>query len=424
MKRKIAVVGLGYVGLPLAVAFSSKHDVVGFDINGAKIDAYRKGEDPTNELGPGAVRACAVDFTTDAAKIMGAEVVIVATPTPVDAYNNPDLTLLAAASRTVGRNLERGAVVVYESTVYPGVTEEYCAPILEKESGLRCGVDFKIGYSPERINPGDKEHRLENILKIVSACDEDALELIAETYASVIKAGVYKASSIKVAEAAKVIENAQRDINIAFVNELSIIFDRMGIDTREVLTAAGTKWNFLEFYPGLVGGHCISVDPYYLAYKANALGYNPEVILSGRRINDRMGEYVAGKAIKLMANGNVHINGADVLILGVTFKEDVPDVRNSRVFDIADGLREYGVNVSLADPHGDSCEIEREYGYQLSQSPPKADALVLAVDHREYRDLTPDQIRDFLKPGAKIVIDVKGTLNEENMRRDFTYWRL
>ncbi|MFV0400691.1 MAG: nucleotide sugar dehydrogenase [Oscillospiraceae bacterium] len=423
-KKTIAVVGLGYVGLPLAAAFSKKYRVIGFDINSDKIEAYRRGEDPTNELGPEALSECIIEFTDDEKLLADAKFIVVATPTPVDRHHNPDLTPVTSAAKTVGRNLTEGAVVVFESTVYPGVTEQHCVPILERESGLAYGSQFKVGYSPERINPGDKVHRLETIVKVVAGCDEESLDLIADTYGSIIDAGVYRASSIMVAEAAKAIENAQRDINIAFVNELALIFDRMNIDTREVLEAAGTKWNFLQFSPGLVGGHCIGVDPYYLAYKANELGYNPEVILAGRRINDYMGEHIANRAIQMMSRYDVHIKGADVVILGATFKENVPDVRNSKVFDIADSLREYGVNIWMCDPCADSAEVEEEYGYTLCEVPPKADAIILAVNHDEYRTLTAGDLRNLLKPERNILMDVKGVLDKVEMERQFIYWRL
>lgn len=423
-KMTIAVVGLGYVGLPLAAAFSKKYRVIGFDINSEKIEAYRRGEDPTNELGSEALAECRIEFTDDEKLLAEAKFIVVATPTPVDKHHNPDLTPVTSAAKTVGRNLTEGAVVVFESTVYPGVTEQHCVPILEQESGLAYGRQFKVGYSPERINPGDKVHRLETIVKVVAGCDEESLDLIADTYGSIIDAGVYRASSIMVAEAAKAIENAQRDINIAFVNELALIFDRMNIDTREVLEAAGTKWNFLQFSPGLVGGHCIGVDPYYLAYKANELGYNPEVILAGRRINDYMGEHIASRAIQMMSRYDVHIKGADVVILGATFKENVPDVRNSKVFDIADSLKEYGVNIWMCDPCADSAEVEEEYGYTLCEVPPKADAIILAVNHDEYRTLTAGDLRNLLKPERNILMDVKGVLDKVEMEHQFIYWRL
>ena len=342
-ETKLSVIGLGYVGLPIAAAFSKKVPVIGFDTNQKKIEVYRQGEDPTREVGDEAVRNCSVDFTGDEKRLGEARFHIVTVPTPVRRDKTPDLSLVKAASRILGRNLKKGSVVVYESTVYPGVTEEICLPILEKTSGLKCGRDFKIGYSPERINPGDKVHRLENIVKIVSGMDAETLDTVAEVYSMVVEAGVHRAESIRVAEAAKVIENSQRDINIAFMNELSIMFNRMGIDTKAVLEAAGTKWNFMEFTPGLVGGHCIGVDPYYLTHKAEMLGYKSQVILSGRRINDSMGCYVAENAVKQLIKKDVTIPQARVGILGFTFKENCPDSRNTKVMDIIRELREYGI---------------------------------------------------------------------------------
>jgi UDP-N-acetyl-D-galactosamine dehydrogenase len=342
-KEKISLIGLGYVGMPIAVSFSRKVDVIGFDVNQAKIDLYKSGVDPTKEVGDEAIAACTVDFTADETRLKEAKFHIVAVPTPVNVDHTPDLSPVIGASTILGRNLTKGSIVVFESTVYPGVTEEICIPILEKESGLRCGVDFKVGYSPERINPGDKVHRLETIVKVVSGMDEESLDIIAKVYELVVEAGVHRAESIKVAEAAKVIENSQRDINIAFMNELSIIFNKMNIDTKAVLEAAGTKWNFLNFFPGLVGGHCIGVDPYYLTYRAEQMGYHSQIILSGRRINDDMGKYVAENTVKKMIQANKPIKGANVAILGITFKEDCPDSRNTRVIDI---INEYQCSCS------------------------------------------------------------------------------
>ena len=349
-EEKISLVGLGYVGMPIAVAFAKKVDVIGFDVNKEKIELYKNGIDPTKEVGNEVIKNTTVEFTSDEARLREAKFHIVAVPTPVKDDHTPDLTPVESASRTLGRNLTKGSIVVFESTVYPGVTEDICVPILEKESGLKCGVDFKVGYSPERINPGDKVHRLETIIKVVSGQDEETLDIVAKVYELVVEAGVYKAASIKVAEAAKVIENSQRDINIAFMNELSIIFNKMGIDTKAVLEAAGTKWNFLNFSPGLVGGHCIGVDPYYLTYKAEQMGYHSQIILSGRKINDDMGKYVAESTVKKMIKANKQINGAKVAIFGVTFKENCPDVRNTKVVDVIKELEEYGVEVKVVDP--------------------------------------------------------------------------
>ena len=353
-KESLSLVGLGYVGMPIAVAFAKKINVIGFDLNKEKIDLYKSGVDPTREVGDEAIKATAVQFTANEEDLRKARFHIVAVPTPVYEDHTPDLTPVEGASRILGRNLTKGSVVVFESTVYPGVTEDVCVPILEKESGLKCGVDFKVGYSPERINPGDKVHRLETITKIVSGMDEETLELVAKVYELVVAAGVHRAPCIKVAEAAKVIENSQRDVNIAFMNELSIIFNKMGIDTKSVLEAAGTKWNFLKFTPGLVGGHCIGVDPYYLTYKAEDLGYHSQIILSGRRINDSMGKYVAENCIKTLIKVDKHVKNARVAILGFTFKENCPDTRNSKVFDIVKELREYGIEPVIADPIADA----------------------------------------------------------------------
>ena len=367
-KEKISLVGLGYVGMPIAVAFSKRVDVIGYDLNEKKIELYKSGIDPTNEVGNEAIRNCTVEFTADEKKLREAKFHIVAVPTPVNPDHTPDLTPVEGASRILGRNLTKGSIVVYESTVYPGVTEEICIPILEKESGLKCGEDFKVGYSPERINPGDKVHRLETITKIVSGMDEQTLDEVAEVYKLVVEAGVYKAESIKVAEAAKVIENSQRDINIAFMNELSIIFNKMGIDTKSVLEAAGTKWNFLDFRPGLVGGHCIGVDPYYLTYKAEQMGYHSQIILSGRRINDDMGKYVAENLVKNLIKEDKSVKNARVAILGFTFKENCPDTRNTKVIDIVNELKEYGIQPVIADPQADEDEAKRLYGVQFADT--------------------------------------------------------
>lgn len=428
-EEKLSLVGLGYVGMPIAVAFSKKINVVGFDLNQKKIELYQSGIDPTKEVGDEAIKACTVDFTCDETKLQEAKFHIVAVPTPVNPDHTPDLTPVEGASRVLGRNLTKGSVVVFESTVYPGVTEDICVPILEKESGLKCGVDFKIGYSPERINPGDKVHRLETITKIVSGMDEETLETIAKVYELVVEAGVYRAQSIKVAEAAKVIENSQRDINIAFMNELSIIFNKMGIDTKSVLAAAGTKWNFLKFFPGLVGGHCIGVDPYYLTYKAEQLGYHSQIILSGRRINDDMGKYVAESLIKNLIKADIPVKNARVAILGFTFKENCPDTRNTKVIDIVKELREYGIEPMITDPVADKAEAEREYGVKLvSQDEIKdMDAVILAVSHREFENLT---MKDFDSLFAqthqkKVLSDIKGMLDRDAYESaGYLYWRL
>ena len=386
-EEKIAMTGLGYVGMPIAVAFSKKVDVIGYDMNEYKIEQYKNGKDLTQEVGDEAIAACSVDFTTDETRLQEAKFHIVAVPTPVNPDHTPDLEPIRGASRTLGRNLARGSIIVYESTVYPGVTEEVCVPILEEESGLKCGVDFKVGYSPERINPGDKVHRLENIVKIVSGMDEETLEEVAKVYELVVEAGVYRAESIKVAEAAKVIENSQRDINIAFMNELSIIFNKMGIDTRAVLDAAETKWNFLKFSPGLVGGHCIGVDPYYLTHKAELMGYHSQIILSGRRINDDMAKYVAENLVKGLIRANTPVQGASVAILGFTFKENCPDPRNTKIIDIVKELKEYGIEPLLADPVADEREANLTYGVHFTdiEEIHDMDAVILAVAHEEYR---------------------------------------
>lgn len=429
-KEKLAVVGMGYVGLPLAIAFSEKNfNVIGFDINQNKIEKYLNGQDPTNEVGDERVKNSKnIEFTSDETKLSEARFVIVAVPTPVLENKMPDLRPLEGASTIIGRNLSKGAIVVYESTVYPGATEEVCLPILEKESGLKCGVDFKIGYSPERINPADKENTLTKIMKITSGMDKESSDIIAEVYGKVITAGIHRASSIKVAEAAKVIENSQRDINIAFVNELSLIFDRIGIDTLEVLEAAGTKWNFLPYRPGLVGGHCIGVDPYYLANKASELGYHAQVILAGRRINDNMAKFVAEKTIKKLINDNIRVKGADILVMGLTFKENCPDLRNSKVNDIIKELKEYGANVHVVDPIAPKEEALEEYGIILEDESciKNMDAVVVAVGHKEYRDMKPVELRKYFNPvyAKPLLIDVKSIFNKEEAEKEYDYWRL
>lgn len=426
----ISLIGLGYVGLPIAIAFDKHVNVIGFDISKQKIELYKNGVDPTKEVGNDAVKNSSVLFTYDEIDLQKAKFHIVAVPTPVNKDRTPDLRPVESASRTLGRNLTKGSIVVYESTVYPGVTEDICVPILEKESGLKCGVDFKVGYSPERINPGDKKHRLENIIKIVSGMDEESLDIIAKVYELVVEAGVYRAESIKVAEAAKVIENSQRDINIAFMNELSIIFNRMGIDTQAVLRAAGTKWNFLNFTPGLVGGHCIGVDPYYLTYKAEQLGYHSQIILSGRRINDDMGKYVVENTIKYLIKADVAVKGAKVAILGFTFKENCPDTRNTRVIDIYNELLEYGIQPVVCDPQADVEEARHEYGLEFCDfnDIQDLDALIIAVAHTEFISLTKEDIAGLYKVGDnknKVLIDIKGILDRKLYTGlGYMYWRL
>ncbi len=427
-EEKLSLVGLGYVGMPIAVAFAKKIKVVGFDLNKEKIALYQAGVDPTNEVGPEVIKKTTVDFTADASRLREARFHIVAVPTPVNEDHTPDLTPVEGASRLLGQNLEKGSVVVFESTVYPGVTEEICVPILERESGLKCGVDFKIGYSPERINPGDKVHRLETITKIVSGMDEETLDTVAKVYELVVEAGVYRAESIKVAEAAKVIENSQRDINIAFMNELSIIFHKMGIDTKAVLDAAGTKWNFLKFAPGLVGGHCIGVDPYYLTYKADALGYHSRIILAGRRINDDMGRYVAENLVKNLIKTDIPVKGAKVAILGFTFKENCPDTRNTKVIDIYKELGEYGITPMVVDPAADAEEAKRLYGiaFRSLEDVKEMDAVIVAVAHSEFQELSKAEIAGFFheKHKEKVLMDIKGLLNKNEYGEGYLYWRL
>ncbi len=423
----VAVVGLGYVGLPLAVSFAGSYQVIGFDVNQEKVAAYQAGIDPTNEVGRGNLKSCRVRFTTDETELRQATFFIVAVPTPVDVHNNPDLGMVKTASQIVGRNLQRGAIVVYESTVYPGATEDVCLPILEHESGLRVGLDFGLGYSPERINPGDSQHRLENITKIVSGVDPRSLEIISEVYGRVITAGVHRVSTIRVAEAAKVIENCQRDINIAFVNELSMIFNTMGIDTQEVLDAASTKWNFLRFKPGLVGGHCIGVDPYYLTYRAQELGYHSEVILAGRRINDSMGKYVATNTVKLLIKSGCPVKSARILLLGLTFKENVPDTRNSKVIQIIQELQDFAVQVTVCDPWADDDEVLREYGLALSafDEVHDVDAILVAVAHEQFRTKSLTELKSKLAPSRKVLVDVKGIFSRREAEEiGLSYWRL
>ena len=427
-KEKIALVGLGYVGMPIAVAFARKADVIGFDLNQEKIKLYKSGIDPTKEVGDEAIRDTSVQFTSDEEVLDEAKFFIVAVPTPVNEDHTPDLTPVEGASHTVGRHLSPGCVVVFESTVYPGVTEDICVPILEQESGLVCGRDFKIGYSPERINPGDKVHRLETITKIVSGMDEETLDTVAKVYELVVDAGVHRAESIRVAEAAKVIENSQRDINIAFMNELSIIFNKMGIDTKAVLEAAGTKWNFLNFRPGLVGGHCIGVDPYYLTYKAEELGYHSQIILSGRRINEDMGRYVAENLVKSLIKADKRVRDAKVALLGFTFKENCPDTRNTRVIDIVNELKEYGIQPVIADPRADKEEAKREYNIVFTDfgAIQDMDAVIVAVAHEAFLNMPESSLAELYKKGdKKVLLDIKGLLNRQEFEKDgYLYWRL
>lgn len=427
-EEKISLVGLGYVGMPIAVAFAQKADVIGYDCNIAKIELYKKGIDPTSEVGNDVIANTTVQFTGNPEMLRQAKFHIVAVPTPVNDDHTPDLGPVKSASRILGQNLTAGSVVVFESTVYPGVTEDICVPILERESGLKCGVDFKVGYSPERINPGDKVHRLENIVKIVSGMDAETLDTVARVYELVVDAGVHRAESIKVAEAAKVIENSQRDINIAFMNELSIIFNKMGIDTKAVLTAAGTKWNFLPFVPGLVGGHCIGVDPYYLTYRAEQLGYHSQVVLAGRRINDDMGKYVAENVVKKIIAADIPVKNARVAILGFTFKENCPDTRNTKVIDIYRELQEYGITSVVADPVADVAEARRLYGIELVDVKDIAnmDAVILAVSHKQFKGLcVTDFDRFYADNNKKVLIDVKAMLDKPAFAdAGYVYWRL
>src|SRR5690554_196937 len=447
-EEKISLVGLGYVGMPIAVAFANKVDVIGFDISKEKVELYKKGVDPTKEVGDDVIKETTVEFTADENKLKEAKFHIVAVPTPVNADHTPDLKPVESASRTVGRNLTKGSIVVFESTVYPGVTEDICIPILEEESGMKCGEDFKVGYSPERINPGDKVHRLETIVKVVSGMDEESLDIIAKVYELVVDAGVHRAESIKVAEAAKVIENAQRDINIAFMNELSIIFNKLGIDTKSVLEAAKTKWNFLNFTPGLVGGHCIGIDPYYLTYKAKQVGYHSQIILAGRKINDDMGKYVAENVVKNMIKADKPIKGSTVAVFGITFKENCPDVRNTKVVDVIKELNEYGINVKVVDPVADEEDLLHTYGISLSKEEEikEVDAVIFAVAHNEFKEIKLEDVQklynntrngilrtddeaaaalDDPNSSKNVLIDVKGIFDRKEAEAlDYLYWRL
>jgi len=426
-QEKISVIGLGYVGLPLAISFAKKVEVIGFDINKEKVESYKKGIDVTNEVGNKSLRETTVFLTSNEKELQKAKFHIIAVPTPINPDKTPNLNAVIGASKIVGRNLVKGSIVVYESTVYPGVTEDICKPILEKESGLRCGIDFKIGYSPERINPGDRVHRLEKIRKVVSGMDEETLDIIAKVYGLIIEAGVYRAESIKVAEAAKVIENAQRDINIAFMNELSIIFNKLGIDTQAVLRAASTKWNFLQFTPGLVGGHCIGVDPYYLTYKAEQIGYHSQIILAGRKINDDMGKYVAENTLKQLIKADRQIKGCKVVIMGITFKENCPDIRNSKVMDIINELKEYGIEVKVVDPLAEEKEVEREYGIKLNklEDITDVDAVIFAVPHERFKNISLKDLKKIYKDNKLVLIDIKGMFNKKEAESlNYLYWRL
>jgi UDP-N-acetyl-D-galactosamine dehydrogenase len=426
-KEKISVIGLGYVGMPLAITFAKVADVIGFDISKEKVQQYLNGTDVTKEVGNEAIKESTAVFTWEEQYLKDCMFHIVAVPTPINSDKTPNLKPVIGASKTVGRNLTKGSIVVFESTVYPGVTEDICVPILEEESGLICGVDFKVGYSPERINPGDKVHRLETIIKVVAGMDEESLDTIANVYEMIIDAGVYRAESIKVAEAAKVIENSQRDINIAFMNELSIIFNKMGIDTNAVLKAAGTKWNFLKFTPGLVGGHCIGVDPYYLTYRAEEMGYHSQIILSGRKINDDMGKYVAENTVKNLIKADKQIKGAKVAIFGVTFKENCPDVRNTKVVDIIKELKEYGIDIKVVDPLADKEDLWREYRINPCniEDIKDMDALIFAVPHEEFNSLNLEVIREMYWNNKPVLIDIRGMFDRrEADKNNFIYWRL
>ncbi|MEW6117198.1 MAG: nucleotide sugar dehydrogenase [Nitrospirota bacterium] len=428
-KKKIAVVGMGYVGLPLCVGFGKVFkNVIGFDINASRIKELSSGHDRTLEVSSEAITSASVEFTADPQRLKEAAVIVVAVPTPINDHKMPDLKPLESASETVGTHMGKGAVVVYESTVYPGVTEEICGPILERFSGMKAGEDFRLGYSPERINPGDKVHRVENIVKVVAGQDSETAELLAALYGKVIKAGIYKAPDIKTAEAAKVIENIQRDLNIALINELSIIFHKLGIDTTQVLEAAGTKWNFLPFQPGLVGGHCIGVDPYYLTFKAQEVGYHPEVILAGRRINDYMGKYIAEQTIKELIKAGTPVKGSRILILGFTFKENVKDVRNTRVIDIYHELKEYGVDPFIYDPEADAAEVGEEYGITLLKDMKEFcpyEGIIATVKHNAFQGLSSEYLKSICNH-APVFIDVKGMFNGHALETSgfSRYWRL
>lgn len=421
-EAKLAVIGLGYVGLPIALEFAKKVPVVGFDINQARVDLMRNKKDPSNELDASAFDDCDIHFTADINDLKDVQFYIIAVPTPIDDANLPDLRPLLGASKTVGQVLKKGDYVVFESTVYPGCTEEDCIPVLEELSGLKFKEDFKVGYSPERINPGDKEHTLQNVIKVVSGCCEESLDEIAKTYELVVAAGVHRAASIKVAEAAKIIENTQRDVNIALINELSIIFNRLGINTYDVLEAAGTKWNFLRFSPGLVGGHCIGVDPYYLTHKAQQAGYHAKIINSGRYVNDSMGFYIGKQTVKKIIAQGKHIQEAKVLVMGATFKEDVSDIRNSKVIDVVNELKSFQVKVDLVDPHASSEEMQHEYGVGLVEIGKNYDAIIVAVNHKEYKKLDEAYFKSLMKDNQGVFVDIKGLF--KGKINDLEYWSL
>jgi UDP-N-acetyl-D-galactosamine dehydrogenase len=422
-EASLAVIGLGYVGLPIALEFAKKINVIGFDISQERIELMKRKIDPSNELISNDFENCSIHFTSDLTELKEASFFIIAVPTPIDDANLPDLKPLLSATRTISKVLKKGDYVVYESTVYPGCTEEDCIPLLEEESGLRFKEDFKVGYSPERINPGDKEHTLQNVVKVVSGCGDESLQEIALTYELVVQAGVHRAPSIKVAEAAKIIENTQRDVNIALINELSIIFNKLNINTYDVLEAAGTKWNFLKFSPGLVGGHCIGVDPYYLTHKAQQAGYHSRVITSGRYVNDSMGFYIAKQTVKKVIAQGKHIQEAKALIMGATFKEDVSDIRNTKVVDIITELKSYQMSVDIVDPHANSEEMEKEYGVSLIEKPSNNyDAIIVAVNHHDYLDLTETYFKSLFKDGMGVFIDVKGIYKSKI--KDLEYWSL
>lgn len=429
-EEKVALVGLGYVGMPIAVAFAKKVKVIGFDLNESKIALYKNGIDPTHEVGDDVIKSTTVEFTSNEEDLKTAKFFIVAVPTPVNQDKTPDLSPVEGASEVVGRNLTKGSIVVFESTVYPGVTEDVCVPIIEKASGLKCGIDFKIGYSPERINPGDKVHRLENIHKIVSGMDKESLDEIKNVYDLVIEVGTYPVSTIKTAEAVKVVENSQRDINIAFMNELAMVFDRMGIDTNEVVDGMNTKWNALGFRPGLVGGHCIGVDPYYFTYEAEKLGYHSQIILAGRKVNDGMGEFVADAAIKKMILAGQTVRKSKVVILGLTFKENCPDTRNSKVADIINRLKEYEIKPTVIDPWASERDAFQEYGVELKtmEDAKGADCIIVAVAHNEFKSMNLDELDALYKSGDnknKVLIDVKGLFKIKDVeKKGFSYWRL
>ena len=421
-ESKLAVIGLGYVGLPIALEFARKLSVIGFDINQKRVDLMNQKIDPSNELETKDFEGCDITFTADPEDLREANFYIVAVPTPIDRGNNPDLTPILGASATVGKVIKKGDYVVFESTVYPGCTEEDCVPVIEKLSGLKFCQDFKVGYSPERINPGDKVHTLQTIVKVSAGCDEESAEVVAKVYELVVSAGVHRASSIRVAEAAKIIENTQRDVNIALINELSIIFNRMGINTYEVLEAAGTKWNFLNFKPGLVGGHCIGVDPYYLTHKAEKLGYHAQIINSGRFVNDSMGGYVGKQTVKKIIAAGKNIQEAKVLVMGATFKENVSDIRNSKVVDTVREIQSFGVLVDVVDPHASAEEIKHEYGYNLIDKPePKYDAIIVAVNHEEYSNLSQEYFDSMLSANG-LLVDLKGIYKDKI--KNFSYWSL